>query len=169
MVVWWLCWHRTILMKNIWQKQYSQFPPVHDLRKPWWGVAYVQCVINLQVLYAWVIRWHLWPICCHWLNIGMNSFIYPYDTWFICSTLQELAVTNLGGNLGQLRFCLSIIWSRCCNTYRESCIQQRKTTCLHSIWKSFACARAWKLTSITWFRCCNTGICESWLLLRNDI
>ena len=29
MVFWWLCWHRTILMKNIRQKQYSQFPTVH--------------------------------------------------------------------------------------------------------------------------------------------
>ena len=39
MVVWWLCWHRTILMRNIKQKQYSQFPPLYDFGKPWWGVA----------------------------------------------------------------------------------------------------------------------------------
>ena len=40
MVVWWLCWHRTILIRHITQKQYSQFPPMHDFGKPWWGVAY---------------------------------------------------------------------------------------------------------------------------------
>ena len=44
MVIWWLCWHRTILIRNITQKQYSQFPPVHDFGKPWWGVAYVPCM-----------------------------------------------------------------------------------------------------------------------------
>ena len=59
MVVWWLCWHKTILMKNIRQKQYSQFPPVHDFGKPRWGVAYVPCVTNLRAIYAWVIRWHV--------------------------------------------------------------------------------------------------------------
>ena len=46
-------------MRNIRQKQYSQFPPVHDFGKPWWGVAYVPCMTNLRVLYAWVIRWHV--------------------------------------------------------------------------------------------------------------
>ena len=42
-------------MNNIIQKQYSQFPYVHDFGKPWWGVAYVPCVTNLRALYAWVI------------------------------------------------------------------------------------------------------------------
>ena len=59
MVVWCLCWHRTISIRNITQKQYSQFPPVHDFRKPWWGVAYVPCMTNLRAFYAWVIRWHV--------------------------------------------------------------------------------------------------------------
>ena len=59
MVIWWLCWHRTILIRNITQKQYSQFPPVHDFGKPWWGVAYVTCMTNLRALCAWVIRWHV--------------------------------------------------------------------------------------------------------------
>ena len=59
MVVWWLCLHRTILIRNIRQKQYSQFPTVHDFRKPWWGVAYVPCITNLQALYAWAIWWHV--------------------------------------------------------------------------------------------------------------
>ena len=59
MVVWWLCWHRTILMENMRQKQYSQFPSVHDFGKPRWGVAYVPCVTNLWAIYAWVIRWHV--------------------------------------------------------------------------------------------------------------
>ena len=59
MVIWWLCWHRTILIRNITQKPYSQFPPVHDFGKPWWGVAYVPCMTNLRALCAWVIRWHV--------------------------------------------------------------------------------------------------------------
>ena len=59
MVIWWLCWHRTILIRNITQKTYSQFPPVHDFGKPWWGVAYVPCTTNLRALCAWVIRWHV--------------------------------------------------------------------------------------------------------------
>ena len=50
---------RTVLMKNIRQKQYSQFPPVHDFWKPRWGMAYVQCLTNLRAIYAWVIRWHV--------------------------------------------------------------------------------------------------------------
>ena len=69
MVVWWLCWHRTILIRNITQKQYSQFPPVHDFRKPWWGMAYVPCMTNLRALYAWVIRWHvtcMLSLAGHW-------------------------------------------------------------------------------------------------------
>ena len=59
MVIWWLCWQRIILIRNITQKQYSQFPPVHDFGKPWWGVAYVPCMTNLRALCAWVIRWHV--------------------------------------------------------------------------------------------------------------
>ena len=59
MVVWWLCWHRTILMRNIRQKQYSHFPPVPDFGKLWWGMAYVPCMTNLRARYAWVIRWHV--------------------------------------------------------------------------------------------------------------
>ena len=39
---------------------------------------------------------------------------YPCDPWFVCSTLRELAVSNLG----QLLFCLSIMWSRCCTAYQ---------------------------------------------------
>ena len=59
MVIWWLCWHRTILIRNITQKTYSQFPPVHDFGKPWWGMAYVPRMTNLRALCAWVIRWHV--------------------------------------------------------------------------------------------------------------
>ena len=46
MIVWWLCWHKPILMKNISQKPYPQFLTVHDFGKPRWGVAYVLCVAN---------------------------------------------------------------------------------------------------------------------------
>ena len=66
-----------------------------------------------------------WPACCHWLNTGTVGgrcpimFVltqsYHSDTWFFCSTLRELAVSNLG----QLLFCRSITWSRCHNAYRD--------------------------------------------------
>ena len=64
-----------------------------------------------------------WPACCHWLNTGKVDgrcpimFVltqsYPSDTWFVCSALRELAVSNLG----QLLLWLSITWSRCSNAY----------------------------------------------------
>ena len=124
MVVWWLCWHRTILMRNTKQKQYSQFPPVLDFGKPWWGVAYVSCMTNLSALYAWEIRWHvtgMLSLAQHWhgrralSNHVCAPHSYPCDLWFVCSTLRELAVSNLG----QLLFCLSITWSRYRNAYRD--------------------------------------------------
>ena len=40
---------------------------------------------------------------------------YQCGTWFVCSILRELAVSNLGQPL----FCLSITWSRYCNAYRD--------------------------------------------------
>ena len=67
----------------------------------------------------------MWPTCCHWLNTDMVNgrcpivFVltqsYPCDTWIICSTLRQLAVSNLG----QLLFCLSVTWSRCRNACRN--------------------------------------------------
>ena len=124
-VIYWLHWHRTILMKNIRQKQYSQFPPM--------------CMISGNHDEAWPM-YHVWPIserftlgwsggtwlaCCHWLNTGKVDgccpimFVltqsYPCDTWFFCSTLRERAMRNLGQPL----FCLSIRWSRCGNAYRD--------------------------------------------------
>ena len=58
-----------IFVRNIRQKQYSQFPPVHGFAKAWWGVAYVPCMTNLRSLYAWAIRWHVTGIlslAAHW-------------------------------------------------------------------------------------------------------
>ena len=123
MVVWWICWHRTILMNNVRQKQYSQFPPVHDFGKPRWGVAYVPWVTNLRAIYAWVIRWHVTSMLSlaeHWHSRrALSNHVFAHsqscDTWFFCSTLRELAVSNLG----QLLFCRSITWPRCRNAYRD--------------------------------------------------
>ena len=66
-----------------------------------------------------------WPACCHWPNTGrvdgrcpiMSVLTQSYQcgAWFVCSTLREVAVSNLG----QLLFCLSITWSRCRNAYRD--------------------------------------------------
>ena len=53
------CFDGSVLIRHITQKQYSQFPPMHDFGKPWWGVAYVPCMTNLRALYAWLIRWHV--------------------------------------------------------------------------------------------------------------
>ena len=66
-----------------------------------------------------------WPACCHWPNTGrvdarcpiMSVLTQSYQcgTWFVCSILRELAVSNQGQPL----FCLSITWSRCRNAYRD--------------------------------------------------
>ena len=77
---------------------------------------------------CFMLRWScgVWPACCHWLNTGMTDgrcpimFMftqksYPCDTWFVCSTLRDFAVSNLG----QLLFYLSITWSRCRNAFRD--------------------------------------------------
>ena len=122
MVFWWLCWHRKLLMKNIRQKQYSQFPYVQDFGKQWWGVAYVPCMSDLRAL-GW--SGGKLPACCHCLNTGTGDgrcpiiFVltqsYACDTWFVCSNLRELAVSNVG----QLLFCLWITWPRCRNIYRD--------------------------------------------------
>ena len=82
-----------------------------------------------------------WPACCHWPNTGrvdarcpiMSVLTQSYQcgTWFVCSILRELAVSNLGQPL----FCLSITWSRCHNAYRDLWI---KTIVLVSVesWKA---------------------------------
>ena len=63
------------------------------------------------------------PAHCHWLNTGRVNGLCPImsvltqsyqrGTWFVCSTVRELAVSNLC----QLLFYLSITWSRCRNAY----------------------------------------------------
>ena len=97
------------------------------------------CMISGNQDEAWP-TYHAWPIserfmigwfggtcpaCCHWLNTGTIGgscpimFVltqsYQCDTWFSCSTLRELAVSNLGQPL----FCRAITWSRCRNAYRD--------------------------------------------------
>ena len=127
MVVWWLCWHRTILIRNITQKQYSQFPPVHDFRKPRWGVACVPCMTNLRALYAWVIRWHvtcMLSLARHWQGRrALSNHVCAHSVismWHVVC-LQHLArdLELAVSNLGQPLFCLSITWSRCRNAYRD--------------------------------------------------
>ena len=122
MTFWWLCWHRTISVNNVRQKQYSHFPYVYVFGKPWWGVACVPCVTNLWALYAWVLWWQvtgMLSLAEHWhcrrrcpIKFVLTHS-YPWDTWFVCSTLRMLVASNLG----QLLFCLSITWSRCRNAY----------------------------------------------------
>ena len=97
MVVWWLCWHRTILIRNITQKQYSQFPSVHDFGKPWWGVAYVPCMTNLRALYAWVTRWHvtcMLSLAEHWQGrraLSNHVCAHPVILMWQVVCLQHLA------------------------------------------------------------------------------
>ena len=97
MVVWWLCLHKTILIRNIRQKLYSQFPPVHDFRKPWWGVAYVPCITNLRALYAWAIWWHvacMLSLAEHWQGRrALSNHVCAHSVismWHVDS-LQHLA------------------------------------------------------------------------------
>ena len=97
MVVWWLCLHRKILIRNIRQKLFSQFPPVHDFRKPWWGVAYVPCITNLRALYAWAIWWHvacMLSLAEHWQGRrALSNHVCAHSVismWHVDS-LQHLA------------------------------------------------------------------------------
>ena len=95
------------------QKQYSQFPLVYDFEKPWRGVAFVPCETNPGALYAWVILWHatgMLSLAEHWYG---RRALSNHAKRFVCSTLRELEVSNLGQRL----FCLSITWSRCRNAY----------------------------------------------------
>ena len=110
----------------------------------WWKIldknniqSFHLCMISGNRDEVWPM-YHVWPIsehfmlgwsggiwlaCCHWLNTGMVHgrcpimFVltqtYPCDTW--CSTLWELAVSNLGQPL----FCRSNTWSRCHNAYQD--------------------------------------------------
>ena len=97
MEVWWLCWHRTILIRNITQKQYSQFPSVHDFGKPWWGVAYVPCMTNLRALCAWVTRWHvtcMLSLAEHWQGrraLSNHVCAHPVILMWQVVCLQHLA------------------------------------------------------------------------------
>ena len=85
----------------------------------------------------------MWPACCHWLNTDMVAgrcpivFVltqsYPYDKWFVCSTLQELVVSNPG----QLLFCLTITWSRYRNAYRDLWIMTIGRPCFILHWQSY--------------------------------
>ena len=97
MVIWWLCWHRTILIRNITQKPYSQFPPVHDFGKPWWGVAYVPCMTNPRALCAWVIRWHvtcMLSLAEHWQGrraLSSHVCVHSVISMWHVVCLQHLA------------------------------------------------------------------------------
>ena len=118
-VVWWLCWHRTILM--IKQNNIGSFHlcMISGNRNEAWPIYHVWPISELKWSGA------TWPACCHWPNPGRVDgrcpvmFVltqsYPCDAWFVRSILRELAVSNLG----QLLFCLSITWSRCRNAYRD--------------------------------------------------
>ena len=116
MVIWWLRWHRTILMKNIRQKQYSR---MHAFGKPWWGVASEPCVTNRRALYAWVIRWHVTDMLSWHGRRALSKHVCAHSVismcFFFCSTLGERAMSNLG----QPPLCLSIVWSKCRNAYRD--------------------------------------------------
>ena len=114
MVVSWLCWHRTILMKNIRHKQYSQFPSVRDFGKRWWGVAYVPCGTNLRAHCVWVIRWHVTDMLSlaetgtvdgHCPIMFVLTHSYPCDRGFVYSTLRDPAVNNLGQLLFAYQSC----------------------------------------------------------------
>ena len=111
----------------------------------WWGIfdkknihSFHLCMISGHHDEAWPM-YHVWPIfqrfmlgwsdgtwpaCCHWLSTGkvdrpcpiMFVLIQSYPCgMFVCNSLWEFAVSNLG----QLLFCLSIAWSRCRNAYQD--------------------------------------------------
>ena len=125
MAVWWLCWHRTILIRNIRQKNNIHsfhLCMISGNRYEAWPI-YLVWPISERLVLGW--SGGTWPACCHWLNTGRVDGRCPImsvltqsnqcGTWFVFSTLQEFAVSNLG----QLLFYLSITWSRCRNAYRD--------------------------------------------------
>ena len=124
MVVCWLCWQRTILMKNILRQKHSQFPPVHDFGKPWWGVAYLPCVTNLRALYSWMIRWHATGVLSlaeHWHGRrALSNHVCAHSgisMWHVIC-LQHLA--RACSEQSKSTSVLPInMWSRCCNAYRD--------------------------------------------------
>ena len=134
MIVCQLCWHRPLLMKNIRQKSYPQFFTVHDfgdLDEEWpmycvWPIA--------ERLWIWVIGWHVfigWTLTWAIDDIQSYSVLilsYPCDRWYVCSTLRELAVSN--------QSCLSIMWSKCCNTCQDLWIM---TITLWWSWRCVLC------------------------------
>ena len=91
--------------------------------------------------YLYKIDWICWWITVKWCDRLLNiNEIHPRDftcmvqitahfhargTWFVCSILRELAVSNLGQPL----FCLSITWSRCRNAYRDLWIMTITNRC----------------------------------------
>ena len=100
MVVWWLCWHRTILIRNITQKTIftvSTCAWFRDFGKPWWGVAYVLCMTNIRALYAWVIRWHvtcMLSLAEHWQGrraLSNHVCAHPVISMWHVVCLQHLA------------------------------------------------------------------------------
>ena len=125
MVVWWLCW---LCRQQFWwgildKNNIHSFHLCMILgnRDEAWPMYHVWPISE-----SFMLGWSggTWPACCHWPNTGrvdgccpiisVLTQSYPCDTWFVCSTLWELAVSNLS----QLLVCLSVTWSRCRNAYR---------------------------------------------------
>ena len=93
-----------------------------------WPMCYVWSTAEL--LRIWVIRWHVGGMCSlteqgqEWQALSNHVRCSFSDRWYVCSTLQELAVSN--------PLCLSITWSRCHNARRDLWIMTIKSTCLDS-------------------------------------
>ena len=97
----------------------SQFLPVHDFRKPWWGVAYVPCMTNLQALYVWVIRWHvtgMLSLAQHWQ--GRQALSNHVCAQSVISMWHVVCLQHLARACSTSVY-LSIAWSRCHNAYRD--------------------------------------------------
>ena len=123
------------------------------------------------------------------INLPHRSFYFRFENLFLCQSIEinnnkhvyrqsqvrkptcngvERAECTLIMGTGcrvQVLACSSIAQLVCqrrfgvCDTGFESCIQQRKTTCLLSIRKSLVCDRASKLTTINMYIA--RAICES--------
>ena len=105
---------------------------------------------HLRNLQPWMLHSVSWVnVYVHWIHLisfGLNTFIYAqsgnslHKLWYPSCVCMCVCVCVWRGH----SVCWRIgVW----DIGFESCIQQRKTTCLLSIRISLACARASKLTS----------------------
>ena len=129
-------WSRLYIIKQIihfcW-KMYSQLPQLFKSDHTLIWLNNYKCISYIYICANANWQWGQvgWMLADHRDGLSSSSF---------------LAWSSIAQSVCQQAFSLLVIGFQRPSGF-ESCIQQRKTTCLLSIRKSFACARASKLTT----------------------